>query len=359
VSCAGHLDEVDGVAVSPDGRALASRCKDGAIYFWDLAKRSRHLGYMALPNRLRPGPNTSQFTADSRAIVGLELSGGVAVWDVQSGSEIRRLAGISTNKASGISPDAKWILTSDERRTRLSVWNVDTGSEEKRLEFRAPHPNWTDWKFVDRGDRLVTVSGPAANALLEIWDARTWQRQGSLPLHYETLVDYSTNFDPKSFGLRNAYVVMANGAFRLFELDRLDRPPRLFQSGLQSNDWAGSTNGWMAAADSSGMIRLWDVTTLQPMVTLKSFRLGAHSVGFSPDSRRLAAGSNGREAVRLWDTETWQEVLTLSGTGSRISGLKFSPDGRHLLAINDAGLAHLWTAPAWEEIAAEEASSQP
>jgi WD40 repeat protein len=61
----------------------------------------------------------------------------------------------------------------------------------------------------------------------------------------------------------------------------------------------------------------------------------------------------------LWDVETWQEVLTLSASGSRISGLKFSPDGRHLLAINDAGLVYLWTAPTWEEIAAEEAQRQP
>ena len=87
---------------------------------------------------------------------------------------------------------------------------------------------------------------------------------------------------------------------------------------------------------------------------LKSFRLGSHSVAFSPNGRRLAAGSNGREAVRLWDVGTWQEVLTLSGEGSRFGTLKFSPDGRHLLAINDAGFAHIWTAPSWEEITMEE-----
>jgi len=65
--------------------------------------------------------------------------------------------------------------------------------------------------------------------------------------------------------------------------------------------------------------------------------------------------------VKLWDVETRQEVLTLSGEGSRFGGLNFSPDGRYLLAINDVGLAHLWTAPTWEEIAAEEAkdSSSP
>lgn len=355
----GHLDEVDGIAIAPDGRTLASRCKDGAIYLWDLSKRARYLGYLALPSRLRPGPSTAQFTADSRAVVGLELSGGVAVWDAETGSELRRFSGLSTNKASGISPDAKWIITSDDRRSRLIVWDAINGTERTHLDFNTPQPNWSDWKFVNGGSLLVTVSGPAADARLEAWDTRSWHRQDSLSLSYKTLLDYSTNFEPKSFALPNTYVVMADGAFRLFNIAHLDEAPRIFQGGFQSNDWTGSPDGRMAAADSSGMIRLWEVRSLRPVATLKSFRLGAHSVAFSPDGLRLAAGSNGREAVRLWDTETWQEVLTLSGVGSRISGLKFSPDGRHLLAINDAGLAHLWTAPTWDEIAAEEAKDQP
>jgi WD40 repeat protein len=114
-----------------------------------------------------------------------------------------------------------------------------------------------------------------------------------------------------------------------------------------------------AAADSSGMVRLWDVARLQALPMLKGFKLGSHSVAFSPDNRRLAAGSNGQEAVKLWDCETWQEVLTLSGEGARFGGLTFSPDGHYLMAINDAGLAHLWTAPAWEQIAAEEAKDPP
>jgi eukaryotic-like serine/threonine-protein kinase len=354
-----HLDEVEGIAVAPDGGMLASRSRDGSIFLWDLGHRSNSRGYIALSGRLRPGPSTAQFTADSRAVVGLELSGGVAVWDAETGAEVRRLPIVSTNKASGVSPDAKWIITSDDQRRSLSVWDAANGMDRKRLEFNAPQSNWSDWKFINEGSRLVTVSGSPANALLELWDTRSWERLGSRPLHYTTLLDYSTNFAPKSFALPDTYAVMADGVFRLFNIARLDQAPRIFPGGFLGNDWADPSDGRLAAAESSGLIRVWDVATLQPMVSLKSFRLSAHSVTFSPDGKRLAAGSNGEEAVRLWDTETWQEVLTLSGAGSRISGVKFSPDGRHLLAINDAGLAHLWTAPTWEEIAAEEARSEP
>ena len=153
---------------------------------------------------------------------------------------------------------------------------------------------------------------------------------------------------------------MADGAFYLFDVTRLNEAPKVLKTNLELNDWAGSPDGRMAAAaDSSGMVRIWDVATLQPLPTLNGFKLGSHSVAFSPDNRRLAAGSNGQEAVKLWDCETWQEVLTLSGEGARFGGLTFSPDGHYLMAINDAGLAHLWTAPAREQIAAEEAKDPP
>jgi WD40 repeat protein len=246
-------------------------------------------------------------------------------------------------------------VTSD-RHDKLSVWDVASGLEQTKLNFNAPPAGLDEWKFIDGGKFLVTVSGPATNAVLECWDAHSWQRKGRVQLQFKTLLDYSVYFEPKSFSLPNTYAVMADGAFHLFDVTKLNEAPKVFQSGFEFNDWAGSPDGRMvAAADSSGMVWLWDVATLQPVATLKGFLLGAHSVAFSPDGRRLAAGSNGREAVKLWDVETRQEVLTLSGEGSRFGGLNFSPDGRYLLAINDAGLAHLWTAPTWEEVAAEEA----
>ena len=354
-----HLDEVDGISLAPDGRTLASRCKDGSIYLWDLNKPSGHLGYQTLPSLVNIQFDTAQFTPDSRSILGVKLSGDVALWDARTLKETRCWSGVFTNGLIGFSPDSRWLVSND-RHGNLSVWDVASGLEKTNLNFSASPAGLDDWKFVDEGKFLVTVSGPATNAVLESWDANSWQRNGSVPLHFTTLLDYSVNLEPKSFSLSNLYAVMADGAFRLFDVARLNEAPKVFQTGFELNDWAGSPDGRMlAASDSSGMVWLWDVATLQPVATLKGFLLGAHSVAFSPDGRRLAAGSNGQEAVKLWDVETRQEVLTLSGQGSLFIGLSFSPDGRYLMAINEAGLAHIWTAPTWEEIAAEEAKDLP
>jgi len=287
------------------------------------------------------------------------LSGGVALWDVRTLEETRRLSGVFTNGIVVLSPDSRWLVSND-RHGKLSVWDVASEFERTNFNFNASPAGLDDWKFTDGGKILVTVSGPATNAILECWDTSSWQRKGSVPLHHKTLLDYSINLEPKSFSLSHFYAVMADGLFNLFDVTRLNEAPRVLHVGFELNNWAVSPDGRLAAAsETSGLVYLWDMGTLQPVATIKDFRLGAHSVAFSPDSRRLAAGSNGQEAVKLWDVETRQEVLTLSGEGSRFGCLSFSPDGRYLMAVNEAGVTHIWTAPTWEEIAAEEAKAPP
>jgi WD40 repeat protein len=341
----GHLDEVDGIALTPNGRTLASRCKDGTIYLWDLTKSTGHPGYQTLPSRLKLRSNSVQFTPDSRYIVGVESSGGVAVWDAQTLKESRRLSGIPITRNFDISPDSNWIVTSDSS-DKLSVWDLASGLQRTNLSFNAP--GLYDWRFIEGGKLMVTVSGPATNAVLESWDTSSWRRVDSVPLHFRVSLDYSRFFQPRSFSLPNSYIVVAERVFHIFDVIPLKNTEKSFQSEFDPNDWAGSPVGRIAAAaDSSGIVQVWDLETRKEVARLKSFRLGAHSVGFSPDGKRLAAGSNGREAVKLWDVGSWQEVLTLSGEGSRFGAVEFSPDGRQLLAVNDAGLAYLWTAPTW------------
>jgi hypothetical protein len=116
-----------------------------------------------------------------------------------------------------------------------------------------------------------------------------------------------------------------------------------------------SPDGKLFAADSSpGCAGVWETTTWQEVRILHGFQLGCHSVAFSPDGKRLAAGSNGQEAVRLWDIESYQELLTLEGQGPIFGATAFSPDGKVLGSRNARGILHLWRAPSLEECDAKE-----
>lgn len=86
--------------------------------------------------------------------------------------------------------------------------------------------------------------------------------------------------------------------------------------------------------------------------------MGVHSIAFSADGSRLALGSDGREAVKLWDLDSLEELLTLSAQGSVFNLTQFSPDGNVLGSLNKSGVLYLWRAPSWEEIAAVEAAAK-
>src|SRR5262249_1646409 len=153
--------------------------------------------------------------------------GDVAVWDARTLKESRRLSGIATNRNVDLSPDSRWILTS-ESSGRLSIRDLASGLERTNLSFNAPHAGLYDWKFIEGGNLLVTVSGPATNAVLESWDTDSWQSKGSVPLHFKTSVDYSPFFQPRSFSLPDTYVVVADHAFHIFDVKRLKNTEKSF-----------------------------------------------------------------------------------------------------------------------------------
>jgi WD40 repeat protein len=118
----------------------------------------------------------------------------------------------------------------------------------------------------------------------------------------------------------------------------------------------------LAIASDFGLAGLWRTEdlakggTIAPALTLTGFTLSPHSVGFSPDLKRLVVGGGDDQAVRLWDLVSTQQVLTLRATGYMFRRTRFSPDGNVLAAgDNLEGILYLWRAPTFSETDAAEA----
>ncbi|HEV2436935.1 MAG TPA: hypothetical protein VG077_13130 [Verrucomicrobiae bacterium] len=117
--------------------------------------------------------------------------------------------------------------------------------------------------------------------------------------------------------------------------------------------WFSPDGKLFAVASDLGYARVWDTATWRQVANLGGFLNGVHSVGFSPDGKRLVTASDGQEAVKLWDTDSWQDVFTLKAQGTGFHGAWFSPDGNTIAWKNSTTLC-LWRAPSWAEINAAE-----
>lgn len=75
----------------------------------------------------------------------------------------------------------------------------------------------------------------------------------------------------------------------------------------------------------SGELRMWDVTTRQPLLTFDGHQDFAGALCFSPDGRFLVSGG-GDGVVCLWDAETGRRLHTFPVQDNGISSVVYAPD---------------------------------
>jgi hypothetical protein len=97
----------------------------------------------------------------------------------------------------------------------------------------------------------------------------------------------------------------------------------------------------LAAACLNGSVHIWDAMTGEEVFpSLKRDESPIFSVAFSPDGKRIAAGSY--ESVTVWDLASGRLVgEPFTGPFRRVSGLGFASD-RHLVASTWNVLIYIW-----------------
>ena len=93
--------------------------------------------------------------------------------------------------------------------------------------------------------------------------------------------------------------------------------------------------------DPRGQLRLWDVKTGKLVRTFRGIGSQVNSVAFGPDSRMLAAGTQGN-AVGIWDAVTGEHLRTISGHTSLVKSVVFGRDGNVLASGGWDGTVRLW-----------------
>ncbi len=321
LSIAGHAGPITTIAVTADGRTLATSSKDQTARLWDLTTPDTH------PTILATLPHTAAVTAIS------------------------------------LNPTGTLAATTSDDNT-LHLWNIRNRAD--------PTPAGT-YTLQDAGHPIAAVFTPTGTTLaLTTSTGDLFTLDLTDPTHLTTLATIHAHTDaataqpiPNTTTLATA---STDGTVRLWDLTNPHTPQPLTRITPTSTpvNLAISPDGHtLATAGADGTISLWNIhhpTTPEPLTTLNppnptpdtrhsstltdltGLTDAATAVAFNPAGTLLAA-TDTTGTLHLWtvtDPHNPQPLATLTAHTAIIRDVMFTPDGTRILTAGDDSTVRLW-----------------
>jgi WD40 repeat protein len=360
---------VSGVAVSPDGKRLATADTgpNGHVWVWDIKSGE--------PLADWPGTAPVAFAGNDR--VANREPGKVTVRTAVDGKLVHAVPVDSSVFA--LTPDGKRLIAAGTG-PRMGFWNLATGTEDltpgdlvgevrgfaadpaSGSVFLGSGGHLLRWAAGDKAPASVAKPGGPVGAVgfaggrlfagtaarLEIWDA---PKAGAAPARTVEVGGPVRAIGATRDGSR---VAVGTETPEVVVLDPLaGKVLRSFASPsvavAVAVDPAGSR---VAAVCRDGFVRAWDLSTGRPGEApdgwkARAARTPKAGIGFSPDGTRIVASSATRVTVYEAATGKPTDTFDRSWEDGPFQDVTFSPDGRCIAtgSVGPAGAVVVWELP--------------
>ncbi len=315
------------IAFSPDGTLLASAAPGHAIRLWNTVTRTSTLleGHFSYITRFC-------FSPDGRRLASASHDDDAIVWDTSDGRRVATMGAHDANVTDlAFSPDGKELATASSDRT-IRRWWAATGELSRTLKGHLNRIESIAWAADGR-----TILSGARDGTAILWDGGHLDGPAVMRGH-DAEVDGLT-FLPDSPRMVSW---SRDGSARLWDADTTTFILRFGSRREPIRSAALSPDGRVVAVGADDdLVILHDTSDGSTRQTLRGHSRQVVSLDFSADGKLVASGSTDGEG-RLWDAATGALRKTLPGHSSGVVAIRFSPDGRQVATLEKSGTARLW-----------------
>jgi WD40 repeat protein/serine/threonine protein kinase len=272
--------------LSTDGRIALTGMNESTIHLWN-AETGEPLGE---PIKLEHKAVNFDFTADGKRLALTDEDKNVTIWNVSTSKMVRGFKhdGPAGRLGTALSPDGKWFACKGPGGG-LKVWDVDKGADLRT--FPVLH-DASSFLFSPDNARLAAAETSGA---VKTWDLATGRELCRAELPREHVGRLSFSHD----GKRLAAQCFGLGV-RILDAESGHEASPPLRGGIFGRIEFSPDGTRLAAGFPGGTVKVWDVTTGQETLTLKGHTSMVTGIAFSPDGHRLISASTDM-TVRIWD----------------------------------------------------------
>ncbi|HEX7330244.1 MAG TPA: TIR domain-containing protein [Pyrinomonadaceae bacterium] len=319
----GHDASVVCVAISLDGKIVASGSEDKTARVWDVATGSC---LATLNGHLRSIYGLAIIGSGRQVLTG-SFDRTIRLWDVDTGQCIRIFEGHS-DLVMGLSATADGrLFISGSHDNTVRIWDAGTG---ECLSILTGHTEAV-YGVVVTPDGKIAVSG-SRDQTIRVWEIRTGNCIRILHGHSDYVYGVAITPDARSI-ISSSY----DRTIRVWNLDSGECTATFEGHTDKIYAVAADTNGWRVVSGSyDNTVRVWDVDGGKCIARLDGHRRAVYGVAISGDGTLAVSGSVDG-TVRIWTLPESEAITNREPEPARYTNAKVLLVGES--GVGKSGLA--------------------